>query len=437
MCVLVIGVVSGAARRWHGLREPDYAGLPDKSHHQKDHQPGEACGQLIDAAPAQLEAVNEENLHARARETYGRKVSDPSGALPPSRVRRMFLPRKDMSSDEALALVRLSQNPPSCDRFLVMVDPPSGMGLGWASTLLVSMLATAMIERRVLIEVPYHALSEHAETKVKSARWCDREPYSLQCLYKPWTDCPLPSGPWSAGVSAEAKVAKWGSREVVQRENANKSVVLLSLQDYHYRGNWQGTWPHWARLPRYAQTLARFITSPRPWVAAAAACYMRECGLEPGQFLTVHLRESAEKTREQRGRNTLPKLANYTAATELVLANMTAASSGVLVQTANGDLLKRFTQWARDRGIPVCVTNNRRSAVGVVAHDSWGGNNSSAVMEEAAIAAVNGHLGSLSGTFISPRSSQWTGFVSRLMGFGLNVPGCSNALLCSRRKEGF
>jgi hypothetical protein len=44
-----------------------------------------------------------------------------------------------------------------------------------------------MIERRVLIEVPYHALSEHAEPKVKSARWCDREPYSLQCLYKPWT----------------------------------------------------------------------------------------------------------------------------------------------------------------------------------------------------------------------------------------------------------
>ena len=38
---------------------------------------------------------------------------------------------------------------------------------------------------------------------------------------------------------------------------------------------------------------------------------------------------SAEKAREQRGSSgNLPQLANYTAATELVLANMTAAAMG-------------------------------------------------------------------------------------------------------------
>ena len=336
-----------------------------------------------------------------------------------------------MSSEEALALVHRSQYPPSCDRYLVLVDPRhAGMGLGWVSTLLVNMLATAMSENRVLIEVPYHALSERAETVAKSARWCDREPYTLQCLYKPWTDCPLPPGPWSA-------VAKWGSSAATQRANANKSVVLLSVQHYHSRGGWMGTWRSWKKLPKYAQTLARFITSPRPWVATAAACYMRECGLEPGQFLTVHLRESAEKKHE--ARSNLPQLENYTAATELMLANMTAAATGggLLVQTANGDLLKRFTAWARKRDLSVCVTNNRRSAVGAVAHDSWGGKNHSAVMDEAAIAAVNGHLASLGGRFISPVSSQWTGFVARLMGLGSDMPGCSRSMVCARRKEGF
>jgi len=424
--------------------------------HQKD-LPGAACGQLIDAVPAQLEqhersssdytttsrrlyssglarlkAVDEGNLYTRAREKNGRNLSSTtSRALPQSRHRAMFMPGEDnLSSEEVLALVHRSQYPPSCDRYLVVVDPPSGMGLGWVSTLLLNMLATAMSENRVLIEVPHHALSERAETVAKSARWCDREPYTLQCLYMPWTDCPLPPGPWSA-------VAKWGRSAAMQRENANKSVVLLRVPDYHSRGNWGGTWRHWIKLPKYAQTLSRFITSPRPWVATAAACYMRECGLEPGQFLTVHLRESAEKQRE--ARSELPQLENYTAATELVLANMTAAATGgsLLVQTANGDLLKRFTTWARKRDLSVCVTNNRRSAVGVAAHDSWGGKNHSAVMDEAAIAAVNGHLASLSGGFISPRSSQWTGFVDRLMGFGPDMSGCSRSMKCARRKEGF
>ena len=58
-------------------------------------------------------------------------------------------------------------------------------------------------------------------------------------------------------------------------------------------------------------------------------------------------------------------------------------------------------------------------------------------MEEAAIAAVNGHLASLGGRFISPASSQWTGFVARLMGLGSDMPGCSRSMVCARRKEGF
>ena len=449
--LFLLPLVSPRARARDAIAVPDDMGPSSRTksmgrHHK--HQgdlSGAACGQLVDAVPAQLEAVDEGNLYTRAREMNGRNLSSPSGALPRSRHRGMFLPREDMSSEEALALVHRSQYPPSCDRYLVLVDPPSGMGLGWFSTLLVNMLATAMSENRVLIEVPYHALSERAGTVAKSARWCDREPYTLQCLYKPWTDCPLPPGPWSA-------VAKWGSSAATQRQNANKSVVLLNgglygrmTRENEYRGNWMGKWRSWKKLPKYAQTLARFLTSPRPWVATAAACYMRECGLEPGQFLTVHLRESAEKKREVtwshrgRSRSNLPQLENYTAATELMLANMTAAATGggLLVQTANGDILKRFTAWARKRDLSVCATNNRRSAVGAVAHDSWGGKNHSAVMEEAAIAAVNGHLASLGGRFISPASSQWTGFVARLMGLGSDMPGCSRSMVCARRKEGF
>ena len=60
-------------------------------------------------------------------------------------------------------------------------------------------------------------------------------------------------------------------------------------------------------------------------------------------------------------------------------------------------VLKRFTEWARTLDLPICVTNNRRSVVGAVAHDSWGGRDRSAITAEAAIAAVNGHLVSLGG----------------------------------------
>jgi hypothetical protein len=121
-----------------------------------------------------------------------------------------------------------------------------------------------------------------------------------------------------------------------------------------------------------------------------------------GHFLTVHYRQSPQKTKE-RGHAALPATSVYATATERLLAGGgLRPRSGVLLQTANPDGLAAFAEeWARMRASsdpardpgPLCFTNNRRTG-----SDAWAGRDSrSNVTEEGAVAALNAHLATLGG----------------------------------------
>lgn len=169
----------------------------------------------------------------------------------------------------------------------------------------------------------------------------------------------------------------------------------------------------------WRSAVQRFLATPRAWVRAEADRYIARCGLVAGHFLTVHYRQSPQKIKE-RGRNALPAVAVYAAATERLLADGgLRPRSGLLLQTASPEGLAAFTEeWARMRAWsdpardpgPLCFTNNRRTG-----SDAWAGQDArSNVTEEGAVAALNAHLSTLGGGLISPGASMWTYFLASL-----------------------
>ena len=108
----------------------------------------------------------------------------------------MYLPTisTEADADAARAVLRANQYPAdrsACERALLVYDDALGTGLGYTSRLMLIALLVAVKERRVLMLAPH-----------KTNRWCSRAPYTLNCVYEPWTHCPLP-----ANTSA---AKKWG-----------------------------------------------------------------------------------------------------------------------------------------------------------------------------------------------------------------------------------
>ena len=79
--LFLLPLVSPRARARDAIAVPDDMGPSSRTKSMGRHQKhqgdlsGAACGQLVDAVPAQLEAVDEGNLYTRAREKNGRNLS--------------------------------------------------------------------------------------------------------------------------------------------------------------------------------------------------------------------------------------------------------------------------------------------------------------------------------------------------------------------------
>ena len=85
-----------------------------------------------------------------------------------------------------------AQHSAGCGRLLLVEDDLSQAGLGWMARYLHAAMLLAHADRRVVMEVP-----------ARTPRWCDRPPYTLQCLFSPWSPCPVPSAPAVACASPE------------------------------------------------------------------------------------------------------------------------------------------------------------------------------------------------------------------------------------------
>lgn len=283
----------------------------------------------------------------------------------------------DNTTAEAVqAAVRASQQPETCRRYMLLQDD-SKAGLGYDGHLMALVLSLAMRENRVLLEI------EHP-----NRHWCVQPPYTLQCLYEPWTRCPMPdlkrAVPHSLGHSDSA------------------DVVTISTEEFYKSNVWFGTGNMLANsLTLHA--LESHLFRPRPWVVELAGCYLDECGVRFGEYISVHVRESPEKALEV---GKLPTLDEYVDAT-LEELRRHGGQRVVQLQTANPQSLNRFVEIARQHQFRVCFTDNAREV------DET--NKFATSAADAPFLSTNAILAANAAAFISPADSSWTPFVQALM----------------------
>ena len=78
----------------------------------------------------------------------------------------------------------------------------------------------------------------------------------------------------------------------------------------------------------------------------------------------------------------------------------------VFLQTASPVGLEQFAAFCRRQGLQLAYTNNSRSE-----NDAWGGWKGGSEMEQAAVGAINAHIGSMAAVSVSPELSLWTQFL--------------------------
>ena len=310
----------------------------------------------------------------------------------------------------------------NCSRLLLVEDDLMRAGLGFTAKIWVAALLIAVRDNRVLMEsrmVASNSTVNKSYVLFERPRWCDRAPYTLQCLYQPWSHCKPPP--------ADAVIVRPGGRPLkVKNWPHNEPYVVTGLGRIHR----QGLFWHGARSSAQREA-GRFLFRPRPWVKNIADCVMREAGLKPQSFLSIHIRHSVEKEVEgQRLGVSLPGLDAYS-----ILGPALAADSGtrkLFVQTASPVGLASFASVCREHDLELSYTNNTRSE-----NDAWGGWKGGVEMEQAAVAAINAHIGSQALISISPVLSLWTNFLWFSYGHDSHVARtnlCCPQDACSKNK---
>ena len=338
------------------------------------------------------------------------------------------------SEDGWAAAVRASQFG-NCSRLLLVEDDLTKAGLGFTAKIWQAALLIAMRDNRVLMEVrmvkQHYNASPGEDPRVamrrsqyfERPRWCDREPFTLQCLYQPWTHCkPPPIG---------ATIIRPGGRPLkTNKWPHNEPYVITGLGRIHRQGLF------WYGARSSAQREAgRFLFRPRRWIQDVADCVTRDAGLTANGFVSMHIRHSVEKTAEsQRLGVQLPSLEAYGVLSQALADDL--GTRMVFVQTASPTALEHIVSVGRKHGLTLVYTNNSRSD-----NDAWGGWNAGAEMEQATVAAVNAHIGSRALASVSPILSLWTNFLWITYGLDVQSPArttlcCDEGTRCSKMRVG-
>ena len=175
--------------------------------------------------------------------------------------------------DGWLTLLTASQNPMDCGRarFLAVENDLPNAGMGMLSKLLLAALMLAVRQQRVLVEVP----TEGARNGSARALWCERPPYTLECVFEPWSYCALP-----AGRLANATLPWRGRRWPYGQWPDAAPTVRISVEWLHRsQALWQGTQQHVASQQTKSVALAHILFRPRRWVRQLGDCVMRTSGL--------------------------------------------------------------------------------------------------------------------------------------------------------------
>ena len=338
----------------------------------------------------------------------------------------LFIPNSKRN-DGWLPLLHASQHPVKCSRYLLIEDDLSRTGVGFTGRLLASALLYAARHGRVLLESPVR----NKITGEPAGRWCDRHPYTLQCVYEPWSHCVLPIEKAPAAAyettctysehanGTRTWIHKPGTRVHASSRmacfrhhiDADDGAVRIRLSSFHTISPfWMQPGPDAYAVLRAAH---RLLFVPRPWVTSLGACVMQEHGLRPAEFMTVHVRVSQEKTKEVlKAGKRMPNEAAYRELTQL--ASEAFGIRHVFLQTANPRVLSEWIPWAEAQSLRLSYTENPRQE-----GDAWGGWSAEANMTstQTAVAAVNAYIAAQAALLISPTHSIWTTFLMHLMGF--------------------
>ena len=179
-------------------------------------------------------------------------------------------------------------------------------------------------------------------------------------------------------------------------------VIHTGLGRIHRQGK---IWYNSRRSPLSVAT--QFLFRPRPWVRAIGDCVMRNAGLKPSRFVSIHIRHSVEKLAEGKKLGaTLPVLQAYHPLAVALAEDV--GTRKIFLQTASPVALADFAAFALTQSLNVFYTDNPRSE-----HDSWGGWLAGSEMLQAAVGAVNAYISSHAAITASPGISQWTDFLRR------------------------
>ena len=311
---------------------------------------------------------------------------------------RLFIPKSGESPDGWVDAVRASQNPENCSRFLLLQNDVTKAGLGMQARFIMQALMLAVRDNRVLLEV-------ESTRPNRSKLWCDRPPYTFECVFEPWSYCAAPD---MAQARAAGEVTSPTVRFPYSFWKSESRIATISL-DWVRKSQrlWQGT-NTWFTGNNWG-VVSRVLFRPRPWVRRLSRCTMREYGLVDGRFAALHIRESAEKAAEL-GKK-LPSHATY----ELLATAMMQQYnlSHLFLQTASERALIEITRWSNVSHHVLGYTHNQRGE-----HDAWSGWQGGRQMLEATIAGVNMHVASKAVVFLGIQSSMWNFVQLSLLGGG-------------------
>ena len=366
-----------------------------------------------------------------------------------------------------------NQNPQHCKRYLLVEDDLDAAGLGWTTRMLASLLVAATAQRRVLLEVPVNDSWGHAGKQANEwhnhtgllafgddvkliqqrARWCDRAPFTMQCVFDAWSACPLPDQRVSHWYTPGQRPRKDALAAIFVDDSTrlpkvltssayrNADVVRIKLSWFAGSDVWSRHHCEWASHTKIQQLLCKTtggrlgsrqhayvaavptLFHPRPWVKAIAQCVLESAQRKhPSSHLVinVHMRDSVQKDAEIKSRSRVTRMPPPDAYFELARAvSLYLRTPHVVVQTANPVALADFLLSAQlealcEKGnhtrcakMHVTFTNNTRSV-----EDTWGGWQPTGQMEDATVAAVNLELSLQSDVVITPKQSAWTGLIT-------------------------
>lgn len=330
----------------------------------------------------------------------------------------LFIPLNH-SSDGWESAIWASQFPPRCKeaRFLLFEDDLFREGLGFTALVINALMQFAIRQRRVLVEVPlsdtqsewprYHrterrtAAPRNASGREKGPRWCTRPPFTLQCFYDAWTHCTPPA-------ASEHIPPKLDPIQRIQR--VPKEAVAVRLRLSWFKATSLIFFSGRGAASSAEPAIARFLFRPRPWVVDAARCVMSRHGLQPRGFVSMFVRQSAEKHAEMssHGHRATPlRFFHEMARRALSLAH----SRKLFLSTSSPAAVQGLRELAAADGVEMSFTENER-----MERDAWGGWVQGGETLQGMIAAVNGHVASQALLLLSTQHSSWTNFLHPLLG---------------------